>query len=338
MHIKPLLQVASLKKHDITPIWLMRQAGRYLKEYRSLREKYSFLESCQNPELAAEISLQPYKRFSFDGVILFSDIMTPTIGMGVDLDFAPGPVLKKPIRTQKDVDFLTALSPEEHVPYVLKTLQILKKEIRPETSLIGFCGAPFTVASYLVEGKHSNDFSRVRKMMKETPAVLKALLEKLTDSFILYLKAQVLAGADLIQIFDTWAEILSESEYLEFAFPYEKKMVDALKSEIPVILFAKGSKKHIYNIQKVEAPIVSIDTSLTLKEAKDVFGSQTVLQGNLDPEILQNGSKERIREAVRKILAEMKGHPHIFNLGHGVLKATPTDHVSYLVDMVRDGI
>ncbi|MBI3017127.1 MAG: uroporphyrinogen decarboxylase [Deltaproteobacteria bacterium] len=345
---KPLFQVAKGEKARSVPIWLMRQAGRYLPEYQAVRAKYGFLEVCQNPELAVEVSLQPWKRFGFDGVILFSDILIPTLAMGVELDFNPGPLIQKPLRSAKDIRALEgsltqAKNVFESIPYVFQALELLKKEISDSATLIGFCGAPFTVACYLIEGKHSQDFSHVKKMMKESPILLHILLDKLCGLFIEYLKSQVKSGAEVVQVFDTWASLLSTEEYAEFAYPYEKRLVDELKPLAPVILFVKESSKFLNEIKKMEAPIVSIDQSISLEDARTVLGKEVILQGNLDPELLASGTKSDIRRAVQAILTQTqgqvqgraRGQKHIFNLGHGVLPHTPLENVSTLVEEVR---
>lgn len=336
MSQKLLLTVAQGQKGDRTPVWLMRQAGRYLKEYRDLREKHTFLETCQTPELAAEVSLQPMRRFDIDGVILFSDIMIPTLGMGVELDFAPGPVLKTPIRSVSDIKNLRVCDPHEKTSFVLKTLQILKSNLPDTKTLIGFCGAPFTTACYLVEGKHSTDFSQVKKMMKDEPVLFHLLLDKLSQTLSLYLKAQVEAGAEVVQIFDTWTEILTPKEYLEFAFPYEKKLIESLRPLAPVILFMKKSGDFLTQAKELDVNVFSVDYSVSLSHAREVLGDNIVLQGNLDPKILQSGTKEEIKRETLKILNSMSGQKHIFNLAHGVLPETPVENVSTLIEVVRN--
>lgn len=332
---KSLFQMAQGKKVRSVPIWLMRQAGRYLPEYQAVRAKYGFLDVCQNPELAAEVSLQPWKRFGFDGVILFSDILIPTLAMGVQVDFNPGPVIQKPLRTAKDIRALEAQDLGEKIPYVFQTLELLKKEVSDSATLIGFCGAPFTVASYLIEGQHSQEFSHVKKLMKESPVLLHILLDKLCMLSIEYLKSQVKSGAEVLQVFDTWASLLSVDDYVEFAYPYEKRLIDELKSLVPVILFIKESHKFLKEIKKMEASIVSIDHRFPLGEARAILGSEVVLQGNFSPDILVSGTRRDIRLEVQKILGQTRGQNHIFNLGHGVLPQTPLENVSTLVEEVR---
>ncbi|HBQ21138.1 MAG: uroporphyrinogen decarboxylase [Deltaproteobacteria bacterium GWA2_38_16] len=330
MSSKLLLNVAQGKMCEQTPIWLMRQAGRYLKEYQELKEKYTFLELCKTPSLAAQISLQPYHRFQMDGVILFSDIMIPVEAMGMELDFNPGPVLQHPIKNVEDIQKLKNIDPREDTPFVLETLKILKQELSTTSAtLIGFCGAPFTTASYMV-----SDF---KQMIKCEPKTLHLLLDTLTETLIAYLRAQIDAGAEVVQIFDTNAALLTSEEYMEFAYPYEKRMLEDLKEDAPIILFVKGSQRFLERIKLLESSIVSIDHGMSLRNAREILGEGVVLQGNLSPEILQSGTKEDIRQHTESILQDMQGQKHIFNLGHGVLKDTPADNVKYLVDIVREG-
>lgn len=334
--MKLLLESAKGNLVSTTPIWLMRQAGRYLPEYQEVREKVSFLEACQNPEIAATISLQPWKRFGFDGVIVFSDIMIPAQAMGVEMTFNPGPIIKKPLRFMKDLVKLEMFDPQDKTSFVLDALKILKNEISQETTLIGFCGAPFTVASYLIEGKHSDDFSVVKKMIHDEPLFLHLLLDKLTFVMTRYLKAQIESGADIVQLFDTHVSWLTEEEYLQFAFPYEKRIVDEIKKSVPIILFTKETKNFLNGIRQMEAPIVSVDANTSLLDARASLGNSIVLQGNLNPEILRSGTKEDIEKETKNILNQMSEQKHIFNLGHGVLPNTPVENVSYLVDVVRN--
>ncbi len=332
---KPLLQLAQGGQTAQVPIWFMRQAGRYLPEYQEVRAQHSFLGVCQNPELAARVSLQPWKRFGFDGVILFSDILIPTLALGVEVDFNPGPIIQAPLRTAQDIRNLKAQDLFESIPYVFQTLQILKAELSPSATLIGFGGAPFTVASYLIEGRHSEEFLHVKKLMKEAPVLFHILLDKLCTLSIHYLKAQVQSGAEMLQLFDTWASLLSTEEYLEFAYPYEKRVLDELKMDAPVILFVKESKRFLKEIKKMEAQIVSVDSSLSMREARGILGEKVILQGNLDPKILASATPEEICRETKAILEQTKGQGHIFNLGHGILPHTPLENISYVLEEVR---
>jgi len=324
------------QERDRTPIWFMRQAGRYLKGYQRLREKHGFLSLCKTPELALSVSLEPYQRFGVDGVILFSDIMIPAEAMGISLDFQPGPVIENPIRTEKDVQALEIADPYEKTSFVLKTLTLLKQEISGQATLIGFAGCPFTTATYMIDGKHIAGFPETRRMIKQNPMLLHQLLEKLYQTILKYLKAQIDAGAEIVQIFDSGTYLLSQDEYLEFAYPYEKRLIAALKPIAPVVLFLKDTKKFINHIKNMEPSVVSVDQGLGLDEASGVLGENVVLQGNFDPELLKSGTKTQIKDAAENILDKMRGKLHIFNLGHGVLKGTPVDNVAFLVDLVKN--
>ena len=331
-----LLHAAHGQHVDRTPVWLMRQAGRYLKGYQVLRSKYDFLELCKTPELAVKISLEPYERFGVDGVILFSDIMIPAEAMGAKMAFQPGPIMEHPIATERDVAALKIADPYEKTPFVLETLKILKSEISEETTLIGFSGCPFTTACYLVEGRHAADFPKVKKMMRQRPDLFHALLKKLTDTILNYLKAQMEAGADIVQMFDSATYLLAEKEYLAFAYPYEKRLLDGLKQKSPVILFLRDTQRFLPFIKKSGASVVSVDHHCSLTEARQILGDEAVLQGNLDPELLKSGGKSDIQKAARRILNETRGQKHIFNLGHGVLQGTPMKNVAALIDEVKN--
>lgn len=333
---KRLLEVSRGHGTDRTPIWLMRQAGRYLKGYQKLRKKYSFLSLCKNPELAVEISMEPYHEFGMDGVILFSDIMIPTEPMGVEIDFIPGPVVKAPIQTIEEVNRLRVPDAFEELHYVMKTLRIIQSEVSSETTVIGFSGCPFTTAIYLIEGKHVPHFPKVRHLMQYAPDVLHALLEKLYATLLNYLRAQHASGAEVLQIFDSGTYLLSKEEYLTFAYPYEKKLISELKPSVPVILYVKETRRFIEEMKYAESSVISIDNSMSLAEAKTCLGDNVTLQGNLNPEVLASGSRDEIHKEVALILETMGVGNHIFNLGHGVLKHTPINNVQYLVDKVKN--
>ncbi|MBI4041689.1 MAG: uroporphyrinogen decarboxylase [Deltaproteobacteria bacterium] len=333
MVYKSLLKAAKGDVVRPTPIWFMRQAGRYLPEYRALREKYSFLEVCQTPELAAEISLQPWRRFGVDGVILFSDITVPAHALGMNLSFEPGPCFESPIRILKDVETLRRADPKELCPSVCQALRLIREEVGSSATVIGFCGAPWTTACYMVEGTHRPGFPTVMAMVQQNPEVLEALLEKVTSFLILYLKRQIEAGAEVIQIFDTWAEVLSEKRYREIAFSHLQKLLDAISDEVPVILFMKNTQAFFPLLQHCHAGVISVDSKTSLIQARNTLGR--VLQGNLDPERLRQGSLSEIEKTTREILQEMSGAAHIFNLGHGILPETPLAHVHRVIEVVR---
>lgn len=321
-----------------TPVWIMRQAGRYLPEYRKLRERVDFLTATKTPELAARITLQPMERYPLDAAILFSDIMTPLEGMGVRLDFAPGPVLEEPVRTPDQVRALRALEPEEGTPFVLDSLRIVRSELARDRALIGFAGAPFTLFCYLVEGGGSKDFMEARAFLRAEPAAARALLELLGTSMARYLVAQARAGADALMLFDSWVGLLAPEEYRHRVLPVLKSAVDAIRAEVdvPVIYFANGGASLLSAIRELGADVLGIDWTLPLSGAVAELGRDVVVQGNLDPAALF-ASREELGAAIDTVLAEGAGAAaHVFNLGHGIHRTTDPDRVAYLVDRVHE--
>jgi uroporphyrinogen decarboxylase len=313
----------------------MRQAGRYLPEYMKIRSSCSFLELCKTPERAAEVTLQPVDILDVDAAILFSDILTPVEPMGMELDFVPGPVFARPIRTMEDVKKLHIPPMEEAVPFVLETIAILRRELSGRVPLIGFGGAPFTLACYMVEGKGSKDFAQLKKMMYAAPEIYAALMEKITDMLIEYLNAQIGAGAQAIQIFDTWGGILSPSDYEKSVLPYTVRLINGLhRRETPVIHFVKGAGGMLETVKKAGSDVMGLDWHVNLGKARDVL-QETAVQGNLDPTVLF-APQATIEAEVGRILAENAGRPgHIFNLGHGILPATPPENAIFMVDCVH---
>jgi len=324
------------KPVDRTPVWLMRQAGRYLPEYMAVRSKCTFLELCKTPELAAEVTIQPVDILGVDAAIMFSDILTPVEPMGMKLDFVPGPVFESPIRSMADVEKLRIPEMEEDVPYVLETIRILRRELASKVPLIGFGGAPFTLACYMVEGKGSKDFAQIKRMMYSAPDVYKALMEKITMMSIEYLNAQINAGAQCIQIFDTWGGILSPADYELYVLPYTAKLISGLnRTETPVIHFVKGAGTMLDTVKKAGGDVMGLDWHVNLGAARDVLGPQMAVQGNLDPTVLY-ATKDIIEREVRRILKENAGRPgHIFNLGHGILPTVPPQNARFMVDCVH---
>jgi uroporphyrinogen decarboxylase len=318
-----------------TPVWIMRQAGRYLPCYRAIRSRVSFLDLCKTPELAAEVSLQPVRLLGVDAAILFSDILIPLEAMGMKLAFTPAPVLGWPVRSQKAVDALQVPDVEEQLPFVPETIRILRRELAG-TPLIGFCGAPFTLACYLAEGKGSRDFLAVRKMMFAAPRLFHGLMEKLTATGIRYLNVQIEAGVQAVQIFDTWGGLLAPADYGEFVFPYLRRLIQGLERRgVPVILFVKGCGGLLDLLRDSGADVIGLDWTVSLARARRLLGPETAVQGNLDP-VLLLAPQARIEAAVQRILEENAGRPgHIFNLGHGILPATPVDNVRFLVETVH---
>lgn len=345
MSKKPLL-LQALKGETIQqiPIWFMRQAGRYLTEYNQIRAGRSFMELCQNPELAAEVSLQPYHRFQVDGIIMFSDILTPLHGAGVPLHFEEkvGPVLEKTITTDGDLKLLENYNAEQSNGYVRELLTRLRGFIDALPSnppaLLGFAGAPFTLASYLIEGGTSRKFEKTKEFVFGHSKLFHRLSERITEISIEYLTMQLQAGADVVQLFDSWAGILSVSAYEEFAAPYTQKIIRALNavSDKPVILFV-GNSAHLLGAMSAQSPqMIGLDWRVTPEEALRLIPSDIALQGNLDPLVLY-GTPEVVRRETRKVLdgfAARKGY--VFNLGHGIHPRSPIACVEAMIQMVRN--
>ncbi|WP_027714688.1 uroporphyrinogen decarboxylase [Desulfuromonas sp. TF] len=321
---------------DRTPVWLMRQAGRYLPQYMEVRRKVSFLELCKTPELAAEVTIQPIDYLGADAAILFSDILTPVEPMGLKLDFVPGPVFENPVRTKADIDALRIPVMEEDVPYVLETIRILRREFEGRVPLIGFGGAPFTLACYMVEGKGSKDFAQIKRMMYGEPELYAALMDKITEMDRQYLNAQIAAGAQAIQIFDTWGGIVSPLDYERYILPYTRKLIDGLDRDgIPVIHFVKGAGTMLDVVRKAGSDVVGLDWHISLGKARDILGAEIAVQGNLDPTVLY-APKAHIEKEVKRILDENAGRPgHIFNLGHGILPTVDPEHARFMVECVH---
>ncbi|MEJ2197282.1 MAG: uroporphyrinogen decarboxylase [Desulfuromonadales bacterium] len=323
------------EKTDYTPVWLMRQAGRYLPQYMAVRKKVTFLELCKTPELAAEVTIQPIDYLNADAAILFSDILTPVEPMGLKLDFVPGPVFENPVRTEADIDALRIPVMEEDVPYVLETIKILRREFEGRVPLIGFGGAPFTLACYMVEGKGSKDFAQIKRMMYGAPGLFAKLMEKITEMDRQYLNAQIKAGAQTIQIFDTWGGIVSPLDYEKFILPYTKKLIDGLDRSVPIIHFVKGAGTMLETVAKAGSDVMGLDWHVNLGKARDVIGPDIAVQGNLDPTVLY-APKEHIEREVKRILDENAGRPgHIFNLGHGILPTVDPEHAKFMVECVH---
>jgi uroporphyrinogen decarboxylase len=320
---------------DRTPVWLMRQAGRYLPEYRKVRAACSFLDLCKTPELAAEVTIQPVDILNVDAAILFSDILTPVEPMGMKLDFVPGPVFENPVRTMVDVESLRIPEMEEDVPYVLETIRILRRELAGRVPLIGFGGAPFTLACYMVEGKGSKDFATIKKMMYCAPEVYAGLMEKISTMLVAYLKAQIAAGAQAIQVFDTWGGIPSPSDYERYILPYTRRVIMELGTDVPVIHFVKGAGTMLESVAKAGGDVLGLDWHVNLGKARDILGNGVAVQGNLDPTVLY-GPKPLIETEVKRILEENDGRPgHIFNLGHGILPDVPPENAIHMVECVH---
>jgi len=332
----PFLEACLGRRQKVPPVWIMRQAGRYLPEYRELRRKTDFVTLCKSPDLAAEATLQPIRRFGLDAAILFSDILVPAEPMGFDISFTPGPVIEKPVRSRADVDRLRVPDGDEIAPFVYETVRILRNELEGRAPLIGFAAAPFTLAAYLVEGKGSKQFDRARRMMFSEPAVFHALLEKISTVTVRYLQNQIRAGAQAIQLFDSWAGLLAPAEYSEFALRYASRVISMIGSEgVPRIYFALGGAHLFDEIRGCGAEVVGVDWRTDLATASRRLDEKFVLQGNLDPCVLLS-NPETIRNKTLEVLAAGRKAPcHIFNLGHGILPDTPVENVEALLETVR---
>jgi len=314
----------------------MRQAGRYLPEYREVRARVEFLTLCKTPELAAQVTMQPVDRLGVDAAILFSDILVPALAMGVNLHFDPGPVVDRPVRTAEDVARLAVPDVEAEVPFVYETIRILRRELSGRVPLIGFAGAPFTLAAYLVEGKGSRSFALWKRMLYAAPDVAHELLDKTTETTIRYLVAQVRAGAQAIQLFDTWAGLVSASDYAVFSLPYAKRVLDAVRAEgVPTIYFALDAAHAATEVAASGADVLGADWRAGLASASRAFGGGRVLQGNLDPAVLL-ADAATVRRRTLAMLRDGAGLPgHIANLGHGILPETPVDNAIAFVETVK---
>jgi uroporphyrinogen decarboxylase len=313
----------------------MRQAGRSLPEYRKLRERHSFFEVANTPELCAEVTLQPVRRHGVDAAVLFADIVTPVLDMGIDVELVEGvgPVIAEPVATAADVERLKLPDPEQAYAPVLEAVRIVRGELGTDQALVGFCGGPFTVAGYLVEGKPTRDFVRVKELMYREPEVWHALLDRLADGFAAYVAAQAAAGADVIQLFDSWVGVLSVADYDEFVAPYSARVLAAV--DVPTIHFGTGTMHLLPAMAVTGGDGIGLDWRMPLDDGWAAVGFEHAVQGNLDPAVLL-GTRERIEAAARDVLARAAGRPgHVFNLGHGVLPDTDPDTLTRLVELVH---
>jgi len=339
-----LIRACRRQEVDRAPVWMMRQAGRYMPEYRALRAKYDFMTMCKTPELAAEVSLQPYEILGVDAVIMFSDILVPVEAMGMKLDIveSKGPVLEDPIRSEAQVEKLIIPDPVETMPFVMETIRLLRKRLEHEAPLIGFAGAPFTLASYMVEGGGTRNYAEIKRMMYREPMTIHRLLDKLADTIILYINAQIEAGAQVVQLFDTWAGELSAADYEEFALPYERKVFERIHRgpsglTVPAILYVNGCSHILEKMAESGANVLSVDWRIDLAEARRRAGDKVALQGNLDPcELL--GTPETITESVKEILKKGGGLGHIVNLGHGILPMVPVENARAFIEAAKAGV
>jgi len=337
------LKALRQEKVSYTPIWIMRQAGRYLPEYRKIREQAgSFMNLCTNPELAAQVTLQPLERFDLDAAIIFSDILTIPDAMGLGLNFkeGEGPVFKHKIKNIEDIKNLIKFNPSEQLAYVVDAIKITKKTLGNSKPLIGFSGSPWTLACYMIQGEGSKnkDFSAPKKMLYQAPEVLHQLLAILTQAVTDYLLAQIQAGVDSVMIFDTWGGLLTPHAYQHFSLFYMTQIIKNIKfkyPEIPITLFTKGGGLFLENLSNSGADCLGLDWTMDLKTAREINLNRTALQGNLDPCVLSS-SEDQIHQEVSRILSQAGSHPgHIFNLGHGITPDIDPGKVKFLVDLVH---
>lgn len=332
------LQACQRKPVDVTPVWFMRQAGRYMPEYRAIRQKYSLLEICYQPELAAEVTLQPVRAFGVDAAILFADILLPAIPLGLGLEFAngEGPVLHNPVRSMEDVRALKPVEAESDLGYVMEAISILRGELNG-IPLIGFCGGPFTLASYMIEGSSSREFMKTKKMMYSAPDVFHALMARLSEVLSDYLMAQIRAGAQVVQVFDSWVGVLNPSDYENFVLPYSQKVLTTAKNaSVPVIHFGTNTTTLLPLMKRMSSDVIGLDWRIPLDDGWSLLGDDVAVQGNLDPMALFAPLPE-LKVRVHDVLRRANGRPgHIFNLGHGILQHTPVDNVKAVVEMVHE--
>jgi uroporphyrinogen decarboxylase len=321
-----------------TPIWMMRQAGRYMKEYQAVRSKHDFWTMCKTPELACEVTLQPVDIIGVDAAILFSDILTVLEPMGQKVEFheGRGPVIDNPARDKAAVDKLRVANAEGELGYVMDAIKLIRKELEGKVPLIGFSGAPFTLATYMVEGGSSKNFLNTKMMMYREPALFGSLMQKITDTVIDYLQSQIKAGAQAVQIFDSWAGALSPDDFRAYELPHIKRAVEALKGDVPVIYFANGAAGLLDEIKETGADVLGLDWRVDMGRAVEVLGKDYALQGNIDPLSLFL-PKEKLREKAKVILEKAKpAKGHVFNLGHGIVPQTPQEAAKDLVDAVHE--
>jgi len=339
-----LLRALLREPVDVTPVWMMRQAGRYLPEYRETRARAgSFMDLCTNPDLACEVTLQPLERYPLDAAILFSDILTIPDAMGLGLSFTTGegPRFERPVRRQADVDAIGIPDPEDELRYVIDAVRVIRRELHGRVPLIGFSGSPWTLATYMVEGGSTKEFARIKGMMFDAPQTLHQLLDKLAQSVIAYLNAQIAAGAQAVMVFDTWGGVLTPRDYREFSLRYMQQIVAGVERNnegrrVPVVLFTKGGGAWLEDMAATGCDAVGLDWTIDIGEARRRVGDRVALQGNMDPCVLY-ASPERIRDEVATILAGFGHGPgHVFNLGHGIHQHIDPDHAGAFIAAVHE--
>jgi len=337
------LQYTSINRKDLflrasrgeslprVPVWIMRQAGRYLPEYREIRRKHGFLEVCKTPELAVEVSLQPFRRLGVDAVIVFSDILIPAEAMGLSLELSDaGPNLPVPVRSKADVERLRAFDPETETGFLPEAIRQIVKSVGPEVPVLGFAGAPWTLACYMVEGQAKEGFATVKQFLYEEPKTFRELLHRIAQATIPYLKAQIAAGATALQLFDTWCGELNLQDYQESALPSVQEVISEISGSVPVIYYTKASQHLLAAAARSGANVLSVDWRVDLGEIRRALGPKIALQGNLDPAVLL-GPAENIPGVTLDTLSSLAGLGHILNLGHGILPNTPVENAQLFV-------
>ena len=334
----PFMRAIRMEPNDVVPVWMMRQAGRYMKEYRAVREKVGFLELCRNSQLCSEVMCTAVEKLGVDAAIIFSDLLVILEPMGCDLEFVKGggPVIHNPIRESADIDRIKPLESIEPLEYVMETVRQTRKDLPPNMPLIGFAGAPFTLASYMIEGGSSRNYEKTKTLMYTDPGAWRALMLRLVDSIILYLEGQAAAGAQCLQLFDSWAGCLGYDDYVQFVHPYVDKIIDRVSRKAPIINFATANPALLPLLADTNANVIGIDWRIRLDEAWSTVGFDRAVQGNLDPVVLFS-DVSNIRLQVQNVLNQAAGRPgHIFNLGHGILPQTPVENAIALVDAVHE--
>ncbi len=333
------LRACKRQRVSRTPVWMMRQAGRYLPEYRAIRAKNDFLTMVRTPEIAAEVTIQPVDLVGVDAAILFSDILVipDAMGMNLVMEEAKGPRFPMPLRTRDDIEKLVVPDPSKQLKYVMQAIETTQRGLGKRVPLIGFSGAPWTLAAYMVEGGGTKDFRHIKRMMLDEPETLLALLKKLAVAVREYLEAQIAAGVDAVQIFDTWGGILAPDYYRKFSLDFIADIVATMRHEgVPVIVFSKGAHHALADLAAIGAEVIGVDWTVDLHDVRQLVGEKVALQGNFDPSFLY-ASPPRIKDEVRSILRKFgMGNGHIFNLGHGILPDVPVDHARALVQAVKE--
>ena len=314
------------------PVWMMRQAGRYLPEYREIRAKHGFLEVCKTPQLAVEVSIQPFRRLGVDAVIVFSDILIPAEAMGLPLELGDGgPTLPSPVRTKADVEKLRIFDPESETGFLPEAIRRIGKSLGPDVPVLGFAAAPWTLACYMVEGKAAEGFVTTKQFLYHEPKTFRELLHRIVLATIPYLRAQIAAGVAAIQLFDTWCGELNLQDYQEFALPAVQEIASGISGSAPVIYYTKGSQHLLSAVARSGANVLSVDWRVDLAEIRRMLGPKIALQGNVDPAVLL-GPPAKIREVTQDTINSLAGHGHILNLGHGILPSTPVENAQLFIE------